>query len=314
MGYDYAHGTRGQNLAFAIGVGLLLCVACEGDAALPHAWLDVPAPPLTIVLPDTVTARLVLDSARWIHAPPIKYMAIVQLDPGHATSIVVPEIRTPSLLSITPGRHVRGGDTLAMLRDTTGGGRIVVLSRRGGEWSPRRHSGEHVRTGEELGVIQHEGRFVALGNIEAAEIGMVSIGDSAIMVLPGPGRVTMRGRVMSVVTSSYGAEVGVHFHELDGALPVGSLVEVSAFPSGARDSVLATPAGSIAELTRGLALFMPAGRDRFTVRFVFADRHSDKLSVVHRGLDRPGLVATLGLAPLIAAAEDSIRTRASRPR
>lgn len=296
-----------------VGV-LLFSIACQGDAAPSRAWLDSPAPPLTITLPDTAAARVVFDSARWNHAPPVTYSAIVQLDPEHATSIVAQELTAPGLLSITPGGHVRPGDTLAVLKGPAGGARRVVTASRGGDWSPRRHSGEHVTAGDELGVIQHEGRFVAVGNIETADVGSIGVGDSAIMALPGAGRITARGRVAWVSTSNYGAEVGVHFHETEHQLATGSLVEIRAFPTGARDSVLTAPPGSIAELSGALALFAPSGGGRYAVHFVIADQHPGGTSVIHRGFAVAGPVATDDLLTLVAVAEDSIRARSRRPR
>lgn len=306
---------RSSRLQALMGmVCVALTPACAGHDSARQLWHDEPGPSITISIPESLSRHVTFDSARRITAPAIRYEAIIRLDLARATSVIASGAGEARVLSIASTHRVDWGDTLAVLRGFEVPKLRLLTADREGTWWPHRHRGETVWPGDSVGVIQHEGRFIASGHIDDPECGQLDYGDSAWISLPGRSKAKIRGRVASIRSSTYGATVDVHFHQPGGADLSGSLVEVSAFPSGARGSALVVPTKDIAQLTRGLAIFIPTGHDSFTVQFILADPHETGMSVVHRGLEGPAPIAGEGLAPLLAAAEDTLRARLNRPR
>ena len=294
---------------------LVSVVSCTNDGRDQRPWHEDTLPTVTISLPDSTAARLEMDSARWVNAPPIRYAAIIQPDPDHTVPVLVTGSEAARLTSIRVGGSVHRGDTLALIREVAGAATTRPLLATSAEvWWPRRRTGEVVSPGDTVGEIQHPGRFIAVGQIDEAEARSLELGDHAVIPLPGRPPVSVNGRVGAITSARYRVEVAVHFHSNESPPAPGTLTQVSIFPSGTRGRVLVVPATSIADLPQGPALFMAKEGGVFEVRFVASDEHEGGARVVHQGLDGPVAIAVGDLSVLITAAKDSFQARSrARP-
>ena len=287
-----------------------LITGCTGHRRDDRPCHQDSIPLLTIALADTIAARVELDSARWVNAPPIRYAAIIQPDPDHTAPLVAPGSEEVRLVSIKPDGPVQRGDTLALIQAVAGASATRPLLATSTEvWWPRRRAGETIWPGDTVGAIQHPGRFIAVGQIETVEAETLEPGDNAVITFADRPQVSVNGRVAAITAAKYRVEVAVHFHDSEGHPAPGMLSQIAIFPSGPRGRVLVTPATSIARLPQGPALFVPRGNGVFDLRFVASDEHEGGTRVVHQGLSGPTAVARGDLAVLVAAAQDSFRAR-----
>jgi len=254
-----------------------------------------------------------LDSVRRVPAPSVEFPALIEADQSHLAAVTSQAGGESRLAAVTSFTTVRGGDTVAVVREVGPPGHgTSVLAPSPGRWRPIRHLRESVWPGDTLGFIQDRSHLLAVGRVEDPESGQIHPGDSALVIMGPPNPLRLSGRVERVDGRTYGADVRVEFRPAGRRPAPNGLVTVTIFPSGPGDSVLAAPANAVCLLSIGPAVFVAESPGHFTVRFVKADVHDAGVSLIHEGLDGPVAVATSGLAPLIAAAEDAIASQEHR--
>lgn len=296
-----------------VGAARLFLVAalanCTSQGTEGRPWHEDSMPPIWVALPTSAAALVERDSARWANAPPVHFAAIIGPDPDHTVPVVAPGSAELRLVSIRARGAVERGDTLALVRGSADGTEPPLLASSSEIWWPRRRAGEALAPGDTVGVIQHPGRFIAVGQVETVEAANLQPGDNAVVTFPGRPPISTNGRIAAITTARYRVEVAVHFHRSENPPESGGLAQVSIFPTGERSKVLVVPATSIAMLPQGPALFLPRGHGVFEIRFVSSDEHEGGTRVVHQGLDGPNPVAVGDLHALIAAAKDSFQAR-----
>lgn len=289
----------------------VLAACAESDRG-SRGWRDQPLPSVTVAAD---TQRLELASVRSIPAPAVAFGALVRPDPSHASPVTARV--TGILLSVRVAGPVRRRETLAVIgRDSAAVNRVIRLyAGHDGTWSPRRLATQLVWQGDTIGVIEKHEFWLAVGQVSDMEAGAIHSGDPARLAFGDDPRVTRPGRVEWVRSSgSYSVEVAVDFRAPAGCPVCVPPVTVVVTPAGAEDSIPAVPASAVVDLPGGRGVFVPAGGDRFQVRWVSTGPSVDGLVVVRDGLSPGTRVVVLGLESLVAAARDSLATAQKAPR
>lgn len=293
--------------------GLAIALAGCVERGKRHPDRDQPAESFMIAVPESVAARLRLDSVRLVSPGPVQFAALVEPDRDHRQVVVATASGEVRVVALAPARPVRPGDSIGVLHlvhrpDTN----LVLRAPAAGRWSPQRHHGAVAWPGDTIGIVQLPGWLVAVGQVSDAGTAPVRIGDSAHIDLQEAPAKGHRATVTSAVTDGFGStEVRLHYHTEGDSAELDRIVQVVAFP---RESLLVVPADGLGTSSSGPALFIPRGNGRFQVCFVTVDPHSSVGIVIHRGLERPTPVATGDLHAVQAAAEDSLAARRDQSR
>ena len=295
---------------------VLLAGACtQRDAERPR-WVEPPAPEITIAAPDSVIARTRTIQPRPAGPLAVTFAAIVRADPDHVTPVVAPQAEGGLALRVTDAGTVRPGDTLIVVQLGTGDSLRALVAHKGGAWWPRIRTDRRIEPGDTVGILQHEGRFIADGRIEGLEATTVAIGDSALLLPSAPrSNASLRGRVEAVRAATYGMDVAVHFHGQNRGIRPNDLVSVTIFAES--PSLRRVPASAVIVLSLGSAVLVPVMGRGFDVRFVSADTHGPDGRVIHSGLDDALPVVEAPSPQLIAAADSALtewRSRAGKRR
>lgn len=286
----------------------LVLAGCTGSKIPPRNWEDTPAPTITVALPESLTAHIATVAVAPLTGTVIRFMAFMRPDPDHTTPITLSADRSPRLVRVRPSGEVHHGDTLAILADSMGRDTSAIAAPRGGTWWPARDPHATLAFGDTIGVVQHEGRYIAEGRIEGLDAQLAEVGDSSIVTfrVRGVPR-TSHGRIESLMSSTYGTDVAVHFHDVGALAEPGDLVQVAIFPATTRGEAIEVPKTSLAHLSWGTAVFVPVGPGTFQARLVATDEHQPNMTVIHHGLAGATRVVEAPSAALVAAAEDSFR-------
>lgn len=297
----------------ALIVGVVLLVGgCRSEPGAQSQWVEPPTPAIMIPAPDSVIART--RTIRPLPAGPlaISFAAIVRADPDHYAPVVASPSEGGTALRVTDAGQVRAGDTLLLVRSGAGDSLRVLVAHRYGAWWPRLRTNGHVEPGDTVGILQHEGRFIADGRVEGRDATILGIGDSALLVVPGPKPTPpLRGRIEAALGSTYGTDVSVHFHGQDRGIRPNDLVSVTIFAES--PSLKRVPASAVFGLSWGSAVLVPVAGSGFVVRFVDSDTHGSGGRVIHSGLIDESPIVEAPTPQLIAAVETALAAWRSRP-
>lgn len=299
--------SRPLNLVGLSAGAVLLAGACTQREEVRTRWVEPPAPEIIIASSDSAIART--PAVPPVPAGPIAitFAAIIRPDPDHYTPVVASITDGGLALRVADAGVVRVGDTLVLVRLQGGDSLRALVATKSGAWWPRPRTSGRVEPGDTVGILQHEGRFIADGRVEGLEASALSIGDSALLIPSAPrSSAPLRGRVEAARASSYGTDVSVHFHGQNRGLRPNDLVSVTLFVES--PSLKRVPASAVVALSWGSAVLIPDSGRGFRVRFVDVDSHGPTGRIVHQGLEDGSPVVEAPSPQLVAAAESTLKT------
>lgn len=296
-----------------------LLAACTGSERSGEGPWHEPLPSLTLVLSPSADSSIVLDTARTFPAPEIRFSALLQPDPNHLLPAMAPV--TGVLIRIAQEHHARRGEILAVVGQgsQTVGREVTVRAPKDGTWRPRRDAGQMIWEDDTLGVLAEHGYWLAVGALYDGDARLVHQDDPAVVLVAGETDAKHHGRparvewVRATRLSSYMWDVAVDFRAPEAAFERIGFATVVVTPSGPGDSLAAVPASAVVHLPLGPAVFVPAGRGRYEVRWIATGSSADGQVVVREGVKAGTTVVAHGLAALVEKARDSLAQRHPRP-
>jgi hypothetical protein len=216
---------------------------------------------------------------------------------------------------VEPERHVRAREEIATISGDTQEMGAVVRAGVDGNWRPRRSAHQFVLPGDTIGSLVQHGYWLAVGAVSDLEYGVIHAGDPARVRLSDPGGTGYQGRVEEVqrpgTVRRFSAAVSVEFPAREDLLRAGRsrTAAVTVHPAGPDDSLIAVPAAAIVRFTFGSAVFVPAGGNTFSVRWLLTGPPVGDYITVRQGLATGLAVVSGGLETLALAARDSLAVR-----
>ena len=293
---------------------LAVLIACAGSEPSNRPWDELPR--LVVAVSAQAESAIVRDTVAALPAPEIRFPALTEADPNHVIPVTAPSSGVMSRMKLDG--PVAAGDTLAVIdQDSMARGRLLsVFPRRPGTWRVRFRLGQLARKGDTLGLLEEHTYWLAVGSVSDQDAPFIDPGDQAWVRLEGDRQAMRPGRVEAMrvpdAQHPYRAEVSVDFRAPTGSFEPGRVASVIVRPADPEDSVAGVPAAAVVHLPPGSAVFVRLSPGLYEAQWVVPGPPSRGMIVVRSGV-RPGtLVATQGLAVLLAAARDSLERGAHK--
>lgn len=293
--------------------GPWLLAACGGpDRAGDRAWHEPPPPSVVVALRGAGRVGIAYDKARSVPTPTVRFPALVQADPNHASPVralamgVLVRVHTPGV--------VRRGDTLAVIGQGSDiAGRLLrVPARRAGSWEPRRQTRQLVWQDDTIGLLEEHEYWLAVGAVSDIEAGPIDPRDPAAIHIYGDDVASRAARIEWVRPPGrehpYSAEIAVHFRAPSHVIQRTPVVTI-VVKAGSEDTTAALPASAVVRLPLGPAVFVPVDSNLYEVRWVTPGPSLSALVVVRDGIEPGTTVVSAGLGALMTAARESLAQR-----
>lgn len=293
-------------------LSFLAWVSCRGDGERPPPARRQAQAPLTISIQGPAENQTVWASVEVMPVPAVQFKALIRSDPNHMSAVMAP---SPGLVTrIRAEGPVGRGEPIAVLaaRAPALGRELAIPAKREGVWHPRRQVSQVIAANDTLGILEERGYALAVGAVSDQDYRAIHPGDSAIVELTDDRHQARRGKVEWVrppwQDAPYTADVAVEFQESDSMQRPTNPITVIVM-AGPGDSGVGVPPSAIVHLPPGPAVFVAAGEGRYEVRWVSTGPRLDDLVYVREGLGIGVSIVAKGLAPLAAAALDSLERR-----